>query len=68
MLTKNWIYKIMHHLLLSDLDKEFLVHKGKSQNKVNIMLDCDINGNLINFSFFYPIFSSSVAEFLVLKL
>lgn len=53
MLTKNWIYKIMHHLLLSDLDKEFLVHKGKSQNKVNIMLDCDINGNLINFSFFF---------------
>lgn len=52
MLTKNWIYKIMHHLLLSDLDKEFLVHKGKSQNKVNIMLDCDIIGNLINFSFF----------------
>lgn len=49
MLTKNWIYKIMHHLLLSDLDKEFLVHKGKSQNKVNIMLDCDINGNLSHF-------------------
>lgn len=68
MLTKNWIYKIMHHLLLSDLDKEFLVHKGKSQNKVNIMLDCDINGNLKLFLFFNPIFSSSVAEFLVLKL
>lgn len=53
MLTQNWIYKIMHHLLLSDLDKEFLVHKGKSKTKLNIILDGDINGNLINFLFIF---------------
>lgn len=52
MLTKNWIYKIVQITQQQVMHKEFLVHKGKSQNKVNIMLDCDINGNLIIVSFF----------------